>query len=101
MSCFGWGLDPTPKISPPKNRQKFAEPQIRVQINCMDYVRSAAGTRVPKLTAGAKRGLRTGPLPSVPWRALDRRSASLEHYLPLWLLTAFGLLAGIQYLLLY
>ncbi|WP_280523972.1 hypothetical protein [Enhygromyxa salina] len=40
-------------------------------------------------------------MPSVPWRALDRRSASLEHHLPLLLLTAFGMLAGIQYLLLY
>ncbi|PRQ09400.1 hypothetical protein ENSA7_08790 [Enhygromyxa salina] len=67
----------------------------------MDYVRSAAGSRVPTLVAGAKRRLRTGPLPSVPWRALDRRSASLEHHLPLLLLTAFGMLAGIQYLLLY
>ena len=66
----------------------------------MDYVRSASGARVPKLAAGAKPVLRTGPLPSVPWRALDRRSANLEHHLPLMLLMAFALLAGIQYLLL-
>lgn len=73
---------------------------IQVQFNYMDYVRSGSGARVSKLLAGTKRVLRTGPLPSVPWRALDRRSAHLEHHLPVVLMTAFGLLAVIQYLLL-
>jgi hypothetical protein len=89
------------KILATQKRQKFAATRIRVQFNYMDYVRSVSGSRTTKLLAGAKRVLRTGPLPSVPWRALDRRSANLEHHLPLLLLMAFGLLAGIQYLLLY
>jgi hypothetical protein len=65
----------------------------------MDYVRSESQTRPSKLPAGTKRALRTGPLPSVPWRDLDRRS-SLEHHLPVLILLAFALLAGIQFLLL-
>ena len=41
---------------------------------------------------------RTGPIPSVPWRDLNRRS-SLEDRLPLMFLLAFAVLAGIQLML--
>jgi len=63
----------------------------------MDYVRGAS--RPQALSPNdAGQELRTGPLPSVPWRDLNRRSG-LEQYLPTILLAAFGLLAMIQLLL--
>jgi len=63
----------------------------------MDYARSA--TRSPaRPFAGAKRRVRTGPLPTVPWRELDRKT-SIEHHLPALILFSFGLLASIQLLL--
>jgi hypothetical protein len=69
----------------------------------MDYARA---TRTPAhltgprrtLGLGAKRKLRTGPLPTVPWRELDRKT-SIEQHLPVMILLAFGLLAAIQVLL--
>lgn len=65
----------------------------------MDYVR---GESPAKATPGRWRKirhkLRTGPLPSVPWRELDRRS-SIENHLPLLIVLAFAFLAGIQLLL--
>ncbi|PRQ03568.1 hypothetical protein ENSA5_14420 [Enhygromyxa salina] len=64
----------------------------------MAFVRDS-GVRVSQAVARAKRTLRTGPLPSVPWRELDRRS-SVEHHLTLLILVAFAMLAGIQLLLL-
>jgi hypothetical protein len=60
----------------------------------MGYARA---TRSPA-PSGAKRKLRTGPLPPVPWRELDRKT-SIEHHLPLVILLAFALLAAIQVLL--
>lgn len=60
----------------------------------MEYARS---TRTPA-PPSAKRKLRTGPLPSVPWSQLDRKT-SIEQHLPLLILLAFALLATIQVLL--
>ena len=61
----------------------------------MDYVR--ASTRA-KRRRRLEPKVRTGPMPTVPWRDLDRR-ASLEQHLPLLILLAFGILAAIQLLL--
>lgn len=62
----------------------------------MDYART---TRSPgRLTAPPSRKVRTGPLPTVPWRELDRKT-SIEQHLPALILLSFGLLAGIQFLL--
>jgi hypothetical protein len=59
----------------------------------MDYARAT------RTSAGApKRKLRTGPLPTVPWSDLDRKT-SIEHHLPALILLSFGLLAAIQFLL--
>lgn len=58
----------------------------------MDYARSGGRHAV------TKRRLKTGPLPSVPWRDLDRKT-SIEDHLPALILLGFGLLATIQILL--
>jgi hypothetical protein len=58
----------------------------------MDYARSGRPAAV------AKRRFKTGPLPSVPWRDLDRKT-SIEDHLPMLILLGFGLLAMIQVLL--
>jgi hypothetical protein len=58
----------------------------------MDYARNIGRTAV------AKRSFRTGPLPSVPWRDLDRKT-SIEDHLPALILLGFGVLATIQMLL--
>ena len=65
----------------------------------MDYARAnrSAGRRAP-LALAPNRKPRTGPLPTVPWRDLDRKT-SIEHHLPLLILLSFALLAGIQFLL--
>ena len=64
----------------------------------MDVVRGAARQETISKSKRAGRELNTGPMPSVPWRDLNRRSG-LEPYLPTLLLLAFGLLAMIQLLL--
>jgi hypothetical protein len=59
----------------------------------MDYARS--GRRPAVL---AKHRFKTGTLPSVPWRDLDRKT-SIEDHLPALILLGFGVLAAIQVLL--
>lgn len=80
-----------------KKHQKFAVAINASQTNYMDYVRSESPSRV-STTSGSRRAPRTGPMPSVPWRDLDRR-ISLEQHLPLLILLSFAMLAGIQFLL--
>lgn len=62
----------------------------------MDYVRATRRTARP--IAATKRKLRTGPLPTVPWSDLDRKT-SIEHHLPALILLSFAALALIQLLL--
>lgn len=57
----------------------------------MDYARSSTRSSV-------KRKVKTGPLPTVPWRDLDRKT-SIEDHLPALILLGFGVLATIQILL--
>jgi hypothetical protein len=59
----------------------------------MDYARSGGRPAVV-----GKRSLKTGPLPTVPWRELDRKT-SIEDHLPALILLGFGVLATIQVLL--
>lgn len=61
----------------------------------MDLVRSASRPREP---IPIKRKLRTGPLPGVPWRDLERRG-DLEAQLPVLILLSFAALAAIQFML--
>lgn len=57
----------------------------------MDYARSSTRSSV-------KRKVKTGPLPTVPWQDLDRKT-SIEDHLPALILLGFGVLATIQILL--
>ena len=68
----------------------------------MDYLKAQARARRSATVPGGdrKRKVKTGPIPGVPWRDLDRRSG-LESHLPLVILLGFGLLAGIQLALVY
>jgi hypothetical protein len=61
----------------------------------MDYARATRSSG--RSIAAIKRKLRTGPLPTVPWSDLDRKT-SIEHHLPALILLSFGLLAAIQFL---
>lgn len=58
----------------------------------MDYARGGRPAVI------AKRSLKTGPLPTVPWRELDRKT-SIEDHLPMLILLGFAVLATIQLLL--
>jgi hypothetical protein len=83
-----------------KSSRKLAAPPNPDHELTMDYARSAIRSS-PRPLAGAKpqpRKIRTGPLPTVPWRDLDRKT-SIEHHLPALILFSFGLLAAIQLLL--
>jgi hypothetical protein len=68
----------------------------------MDYARSTPArlhlVRTPP-SARVVRKPRTGPMPTVAWRDLERK-VSLEDAFPLLILTGFALLGSIQYLLL-
>lgn len=64
----------------------------------MDYARATRTPAPLSARLGTKRKLRTGPLPTVSWRELDRKT-SIEQHLPVMILLAFGLLAAIQVLL--
>jgi len=81
----------TTRLAVRKKSQKFATPQSSAQIAIMDYARSP-------IRPVTSRKLRTGPLPTVPWRELDRKT-SIEHHLPALILLGFGILATIQILL--
>lgn len=69
----------------------------------MDYARTTPArlrlVRTPPAGPPGPRKLRTGPMPAVNWRDLDRKT-TLEDAFPVLILAGFGLLASIQYLLL-
>jgi hypothetical protein len=79
-------LLPASAVRPAKNDENLPSPQARLKFVLMDYARSA------------RRRFRTGPLPTVPWRDLDRKT-SIEDHLPTLILLGFGVLAAIQLLL--
>ncbi|MCA9695949.1 MAG: hypothetical protein KC431_00380 [Myxococcales bacterium] len=66
----------------------------------MEYVRSLFARSSVAPLGTRRRKLRTGPLPGVPWRQLERPH-NLEDHLPLLILVGFGLLATIQALLVF
>lgn len=47
------------------------------------------------MDGGGRRRVKTGPLPAVPWRTLER-PPTLETRLPLVLMGVIGLVLGVQ-----